>query len=138
MAALQTNRFIKSILIRTLLVVVVSFMACALTPSARAQQGDEDRAPATSRPQSTTTDSTQQAAAAASLDDFQTQEALAFTGRVMKERGQFVLKDPVTKMTYQLDDQAKAKLYLGKKVKVTGKLEMRSNTIRIESIETQS
>ena len=48
-------------------------------------------------------------ASAPSSGDAQTQEALAFTGRVMKEQGQLVLKDPVTKMSYQLDDQAKAK-----------------------------
>jgi hypothetical protein len=41
-------------------------------------------------------------------------------------------------MNYQLDDQAKAKPYLGKQVKITGKLEMRSNTIHINSIEPVS
>jgi hypothetical protein len=46
-----------------------------------------------------------------------------------------VLNDPVTKMDYQLDDQAKAKPYIGKQVKVTGKLEMNSNTIHVDSIE---
>jgi Protein of unknown function (DUF5818) len=49
-----------------------------------------------------------------------------------------VLKDPVTKMSYQLDDQAKAKPYGGEQVKVTGKLEMKSNTIHIDGIEPPS
>ncbi len=56
----------------------------------------------------------------------------------MKEQGQLVLKDPVTKMSYQLNDQARAKPYVGKQVKVTGKLEMKSNTIYIEGIEPLS
>ena len=46
-----------------------------------------------------------------------------------------MLKDPVTKVVYKLDDPAKARQYVGKQVKVTGKLEMNSNTIRVESIE---
>ena len=49
-----------------------------------------------------------------------------------------MLKDPVTKMSYQLDDQAKAKPFVGKQVKVTGKLEMKSKTIHIEGIEPLS
>ena len=73
-----------------------------------------------------------------SSGDAQTQEALAFTGRVAKKQGQLVLNDPLTKMSYRLDGQAKAKPYLGKQVKVTGKLAMRSNTIHIDSIEPLS
>jgi hypothetical protein len=70
--------------------------------------------------------------------DVQTQEALVFTGRVVRMNGQFVLDDPTTKVTYQLNDQAKAKQYLGRQVKVTGKLQMDSNTIQIERIEPLS
>lgn len=40
--------------------------------------------------------------------------------------------------SYQPDDQAKAKPFVGKQVKVTGKLEMKSNTIHIEGIEPLS
>ena len=64
-----------------------------------------------------------------------TQEAKSFSGNIVKENGKLVLKDPVTKVIYKLDDPAKAKQYVGKRVKVTGKLEMNSNTIRVESIE---
>jgi hypothetical protein len=41
-------------------------------------------------------------------------------------------------VSYQLDDQSKVKRYFGKQVKVTGKLEMNSNTIHIDSIEPLS
>src|SRR5712672_2171667 len=56
--------------------------------------------------------------------DMKSQDAKSFTGRVAKEKGKLVLKDPVTKMSYQLDDQDKAASYVGKQVKVTGKLDM--------------
>jgi hypothetical protein len=70
--------------------------------------------------------------------DAQTQDSHAFTGRIVKENGKVVLKDPVTKNSYQIDDAAKAKPYMGKQVKVTGKLDMNSNTIHVESIEPLS
>jgi hypothetical protein len=67
--------------------------------------------------------------------DAQTQDAQTFTGRVVKENGKVVLKDPVTKNSYQIDAAAKVKAYMGKQVKVTGKLDMNSNTIHVESVE---
>jgi len=131
----------KTFLTRFLLAVAVTLVAFALAPSARAQQADEDPAPATPRPpQSTVTPQAPQPhdAAIPSPADTQTQQALTFTGRVIKQQEQLVLNDPVTKMSFHLDAQAKAKPYLGKQVKVTGKLEMRSKTIHIDSIEPLS
>lgn len=64
--------------------------------------------------------------------------AQTFSGAVVKENGEIVLKDPVTKVVYQLDDVAKAKQFLGKRVKVTGRLQMNSNRILMESIEPTS
>lgn len=68
----------------------------------------------------------------------QTQDAKSFSGRITKENGKIVLKDPVTKTSYQIDDVSKAKPYMGKQVKVTGKLDMSSNTIHVDSIEPMS
>jgi hypothetical protein len=65
----------------------------------------------------------------------QTQDELAFTGRIEPERGSLLLKDPVTKLSYKLDDQATPKKFIGKQIKVKGKLEMKSNTIQVSSIE---
>jgi hypothetical protein len=67
--------------------------------------------------------------------DVQTQESLVFTGRLVRMNSQFVLDDPTTKVTYQLNDQGKARQYLGRQVKVTGKLQMDSNTIQVERID---
>lgn len=66
-----------------------------------------------------------------------THEARIFAGRIVKENGELVLQDPVTKVSHKLDDAGKAKKYLGKKVKVTGKLDMNSNTVQIENISVQ-
>jgi len=128
----------KNSLTRILSAIAVTLVAFALASSARAQQADEDPAPATPRPpQSTVTPQVPQPhdTAIPSPADTQTQQALTFTGRVIKQQEQLVLNDPITKSSYQLDAQAKAKPYLGKQVKVTGKLEMRSKTIHIDSIE---
>jgi hypothetical protein len=133
--------FVKNFLIRILLAAALTLLTFGLASSARAQQTDEDSVPATpNQQQPTTTPKSlpQQQVPASSSDDAQPQPALAFSGRVTSEEGQLVLKDPVTKMTYQLDNQAKAKQYIGKQVKVIGILELKSNTIHINSIEPLS
>jgi Protein of unknown function (DUF5818) len=68
-------------------------------------------------------------------NDAQTQDAQAFTGKIVKQSGKVVLMDPVTKTTYQIDDAAKVKAYMGKQVKVTGKLDLNSNLIHVTGIE---
>jgi len=103
-----------------------------LGSSANAQDQQSSQAPAATpeqqqQPNETQSNDTQ--------SDMKSQDAKSFTGRVAKEKGKLVLKDPVTKMSYQLDDQDKAASYVGKQVKVTGKLDMSSNTIQVESIE---
>jgi uncharacterized protein DUF5818 len=67
-----------------------------------------------------------------------TETTQSFTGRVTKENGKVVLKDPVTKTSYQIDDVSKAKPFMGKQVKVTGTLDATTNTIRIDNIEPMS
>jgi Protein of unknown function (DUF5818) len=133
--------FVKNFLIRILLAAALTLVTFGLASSAHAQQADEDPVPATPNRQEPATapkSPSQQQVPASSSDDAQIQQALAFSGRVTRERGQLVLKDPVTRMTYQLDNPAKAKQYIGKKVKVIGILEMKSNTIHIDSIEPLS
>ena len=134
----------KNFLTRILLAAALTLVAFALVSAAQAQQADEDRAPAAPRqPQPTATPKSPQqpqvpatpSSAEAQTNDAQTQQALAFTGRIANEEGKLVLKDPVTKMSYQLTDQSKAKPYFGKQVKVVGRLETKSDTIHIETIE---
>ena len=131
----------KNFLIRILLAAALTLVTFGLVSSAQAQQADDDPVPARPQQQQATTvpkSPQQQQSSVPTSDDNETQQALAFTGRVTSEQGRLVLNDPVTKMSYQLDDQTKAKRYVGKQVKVIGKLEMKSNTIHIDSIEPMS
>ena len=66
------------------------------------------------------------------------QATKVFTGKISKDGDRLVLKDASTNMTYQLDDQAKAKKYEGKSVKVNGSFDANSNTIHVDSIESAS
>jgi hypothetical protein len=68
-------------------------------------------------------------------NDMETQEAKPFNGTIVKENGKLVLKDTAANISYKLDDQDKAKQFQGKQVKVTGKLDMNTNLIHVESIE---
>jgi hypothetical protein len=74
----------------------------------------------------------------------QSQQTGTFLGTIGKSRGTLVLKggyasqDPNAKSTYKLDDQEKAKQYLGKNVKVTGSLDASTRTIHVSDIEPAS
>jgi hypothetical protein len=63
-----------------------------------------------------------------------TRDAKTFTGWIVRENGQIVLKDLVTKVSYKLSDTTKAKQYMGRQVKATGKLDMNTNTILLQRI----
>lgn len=76
----------------------------------------------------------QQPSAAQQPNDMQTQDVKPFSGTIVKEKGKFVLKDPATKMSYQLDDQDKAKQYEGQKVKVVATMDPSTNTLHIVNI----
>ncbi|MBI3476300.1 MAG: hypothetical protein HY010_11245 [Acidobacteria bacterium] len=57
----------------------------------------------------------------------------AFVGSIRSKSGKFVLHTGGT--DYELDDQAQAKKFDGKDVKVTGQLDSSSNTIHVQSID---
>ena len=131
----------KNILFRLRVAAALTLAALALSSSAHGQQADEDATPTTSGSQAKIPPSPVRPQirslawnAHPSAGD-QTQDELAFTGRIAEENGALVLKDPVTKLTYRLDDQFRARKFRGRQVKVTGKLEMKSNTIQISRIE---
>lgn len=71
----------------------------------------------------------------AQQSDAQTQDSKPFNGTIMKEKGKLVLKDTAANVSYQLDDQAKAKQFEGKQVKVMGKLDLDTNLIHVDTIE---
>jgi len=79
-----------------------------------------------------------QAVAAQQQNDMQTQEAKSFNGTIVKEKGKLVLKDMAANVSYELDNQDKAKQFEGKQVKVTGKLDAETNLIHVDNIELAS
>jgi hypothetical protein len=119
-------------LVRLALAAAVTMGVIVLGASANAQDQQSSQAPAATPEQQRQPNETQ---SNETQSDMKSQDAKSFTGRVAKEKGKLVLKDPVTKMSYQLDDQDKAATYVGKQVKVTGKLDMNNNTIQVASIE---
>jgi starvation-inducible outer membrane lipoprotein len=52
----------------------------------------------------------------------------------VKMGAKFVLYNPATKTTYQLDDQKKPEQFAGEKVTVAGTLDPSTNTIHVENI----
>lgn len=80
----------------------------------------------------------QQPTAAQQQNDMQAEDVKPFNGTILKEKGRLVLKDPAANVSYQLDDQDKAKQFVGKQVKVTGKLDLNTNLIHVENIEAVS
>jgi uncharacterized protein YdeI (BOF family) len=62
-------------------------------------------------------------------------QSKTYTGMISKSGDQFVLQDDAGKTSYQLDDQQTAAKYEGKKVKVTGTLDVANNLIRVTAIE---
>jgi hypothetical protein len=128
---------VKQIIFRFSMAVALTLLIVAIGGSSYAQQADQDPAPA-SRPEATMPQQQQNDAQTPPASDTMTHEASAFSGKITKEDGKLVLRDPVTKVSYKLDDQTQAKQYVGKSVKVSGKLDMNSNTIHVDSIEPLS
>lgn len=122
---------VKNFILRLLLATAAA-LVLTLASDARSQQADQDSGTASSKQQRQA--QPQQQPSTAAPTEAQTQDAHTFTGRIAQENGQLVLKDPITRVTYPLDDQARARPFIGKQVKVTGKLGLDSNIIHIDSI----
>ncbi len=127
----------KKFLMRFSMAAAVTFVVITLAPTMHAQQADQDPAAATPhQPEAADAPQPQQnEAQMPTSGDTTTHEAKTFSGMITKENGDLVLKDLVTKVSYKLDDPSKAKQYVGKQVKVSGKLDMNTNTIQVESVE---
>lgn len=126
----------KRVLDQLPVVAALILLAMILGPSMHAQQADQDPSPtAPAKTNPAVPQAQQNEAQMPASGEATTREAKTFTGRIVKEDGQIVLKDAVTKVIYKLDDTAKAKQYLGKQVKATGKLDMNTNTIQLERVE---
>lgn len=63
------------------------------------------------------------------------QKTKTFSGTIVKNGDNFVLSDAANKLSYILDNAEKASQYEGKKVTVTGTVDVASNTIHVETIQ---
>jgi FlaG/FlaF family flagellin (archaellin) len=64
----------------------------------------------------------------------QQQSAQSFEGTITKSGDKLVLQDTATQASYQLDDQAKAQQFEGKKVKVMATMDPNTNTLHVVEI----
>jgi hypothetical protein len=62
------------------------------------------------------------------------QSARSFEGRIAKSGDQFVLEDKAAQMFYRLDDQEKAKHYVGKNVKVMATMDSHAHILHVIDI----
>jgi hypothetical protein len=71
----------------------------------------------------------------AQQDEMQKQPAAqSFTGMIVRSGNMYVLQT-ADNVTYQLDDQERAKEYEGKQVQVTGSLDKSANMIKVRDIK---
>jgi Protein of unknown function (DUF5818) len=131
---LSPRRFVmKNFLLRLAVAFSVMVGMAALTAPSNAQQGKASPQSPVVVPQQTPQQAQEQG-----QNDMQTQDAKPFNGTIVKEKGKLILKDTAANVSYQLDDQARAKQFVGKHVRVVGKLDMNTNLIHVESIEAAS
>lgn len=62
------------------------------------------------------------------------QSARSFEGRIAKSGDQFVLQDKAAQTSYKLDDQEKARKYVGKNVKVMATMDSHSSLLHVIDI----
>jgi len=65
----------------------------------------------------------------------QSETARTFMGTIIRSKEGYSLR--AGDVEYKLDNESKAKQYVGKDVKVLGSLDKQSNTIHVQSIENQ-
>jgi lipopolysaccharide export system protein LptA len=111
---------------KTLNAISVISLAAALSSVTFAQQGQATQPG--SNDQQTQSTSAQEASA-----DAQPQ---TFSGTIVKAKNHYVLK--TDKMTYQLDDETKAKQFEGKQVNVSGTADKSTSVIRVTDIQPAS
>jgi len=111
-------------------------LAAALSPATFAQQ--DQTAPPASDPQTQTAPpaNNSQTQAAPAPDTSADQAPTSFSGKVVKVSKHYALK--TDSMTYQLDDQVKAKQFSGKQVNVMGTLDKSTSVIRVTDIQPAS
>ena len=132
---------------KLLTVMATMALAMALSTVSFAQQ-DQSAQPSAQQPSSSSdmqngqqTSTDQQGAQPSSpspdsSSSMQNTQGSSFTGTVVKAAGKYVLK--TSDMNYQLDDQDKAKQFVGQQVKINGTLDSSTSMIHISDISPLS
>lgn len=108
-----------------LLELTFSWGAAALI----AQQERDGSAPSSQREQLPDAANQQQTSVLDQLRDMAT-----FSGKVLRSGNRLELKDAIGESTYQLDDQNQSRAFEGKNVRVTGIVDVVTNTIYVAKI----
>jgi hypothetical protein len=101
----------------------------AFVPSSSAQQANQQQSQRQNQQQSQHRDEIEN-----SQEDQLQKDVTTFRGKVSQKYSTFYLEISVTHNSYKLDDSRKARLFLGKTVRVTGTLDEEKNTIRVKEI----
>jgi uncharacterized iron-regulated membrane protein len=109
----------------------------AQEPAAQQPATQEPTAQEPAAQQPATQEPTAQSPDSMSQESNQSQPTQMFMGKIAKSKGDLVLKGDAG-TSYKLDNPDQAKQWVGKKVKVTGKLDTATNTIHVANIEAPS
>ncbi len=131
------------------LLTAIAAMALAIALSAVSFAQQDQSAQPSTQPSTSDTQNTQQPTADQqgtqpqtsspdqdSSNSMQASQPSSFSGTVVRAGGKYVLK--TSDMSYQLDDQQKAKKYVGQQVKVSGSLDSNTSTIHVSDISPMS
>jgi hemolysin activation/secretion protein len=106
-------------------------MGFLFVPSSAAQQSNQQQTQRRNQQQNQRRDEIED-----SFQDLQQKDVTTFRGKISQKYSVFYLEISTTHNSYKLDDSRKARLYLGKTVRVTGTLDEDKNLIRVKEIST--
>jgi hemolysin activation/secretion protein len=106
-------------------------MAFVFVPSSVAQQSNQQQTQRQNQQQNQHRDEIEN-----SLQDLQQKDVTTFRGKISQKYSVFYLEVSTTHNSYKLDDSRKARLYLGKTVRVIGTLDEDKNLIRVKEISS--
>lgn len=127
MSAIGTNE--KVVFRKLFLAAALSGSLFFASPMTRAQTAPDNSRP----PNNAQQQGQNQNAAPDQASDVPTGQK-TFTGVIARAGDKYVLTDPLSKTSYQLDDQRKAQEMANKNVRVTGILDPSTGTIRVTAI----
>jgi hemolysin activation/secretion protein len=109
--------------------IILLGIAFAFVPSSAAQQTNQQQNQSRNQQQNPHRDEFED-----SQQDLEQKGVTTFRGKISQKYSIFYLEISTTHNSYKLDDSRKARLFLGKTVRVTGTLDEEKNTIRVKEI----